>query len=105
MSETPIYMNQVCYGLDLRNYDVSKLRQSKRINIQWIIDLYNAYPDKAKFFDRTQSNQMGSIDGLSGDANFKNQIAAGLSVKEIQQSWEPKLSEYKKMRQQYLLYK
>lgn len=104
MSETPIYMNQVCYGLDLRNYDVSKLRQSKRINIQWIIDLYNAYPDKAKFFDRTQSNQMGSIDGLSGDANFKNQIAAGLSVKEIQESWEPKLSEYKKMRQQYLLY-
>lgn len=105
MSETPIYMNQECYGLDLRNYDIAKLRQSKRINIQWIIDFYNAYPNKAKFFDRTQSNQMGSIDGLSGDTNFKKQIAAGLSVEEIQQSWEPKLSEYKKMRQKYLIYK
>lgn len=30
MSETPLHMNQVCYGIDLRNYDIGKLRTSKR---------------------------------------------------------------------------
>jgi uncharacterized protein YbbC (DUF1343 family) len=105
MSETPLHMNQACYGIDLRNYDVNELRKTKRINIQWMIDLYNAYPLKDKFFDRSQSNQMGSIDGLAGDANFKKQVMAGKSAKEIQQSWEPNLSAYKIIRKKYLLYK
>lgn len=104
MSEAPLYMNKLCYGLDLRNYDVKKLRQSRRINVEWIIELYNAFPDKQKFFDRSQSNQIGSIDGLSGDANFKNQIIAGKSADEIRAGWEPGLVAFKKMRAKYLLY-
>ncbi len=104
MSETPLHINQVCYGLDLRNYDVNLLRQSGRINLQWMMDLYQAYPDKERFFDRTQSNQMGNIDGLAGDARFRQQIASGKTIKEIQDSWEPGLSDYKKMRKKYLLY-
>lgn len=104
MSETPLHMNQVCYGIDLRNYDISELRKSKRINIQWMIDMYNAYPDKEKFFDRSYSKEMGDINKLAGVASFKEQIIAGKSVKEIQDSWEPGLSQYKVMRKKYLLY-
>ena len=104
MSETPLHMNQVCYGLDLRSYDVNKLRKTGRMNIQWMIDLYRAYPVKDKFFDRSQSKQMGNIDGLAGDANFKNQIMAGKTVETIQSSWEPALATYKVMRKKYLLY-
>lgn len=104
MSETPLHMNEVCYGIDFRDYDINKLRESKRINIQWMIDLYNAYPYKDKFFDRTQSRQMGNIDILAGTDEFRKQIVAGKGVKEIQDSWEPKLSEYKTMRKKYLIY-
>jgi len=104
MSETPLHMNQVCYGIDLRKYDVNELRKTKRMNLQWMMELYKAYPVKDKFFDRTQSTQMGSIDGLSGDTEFKKQIIAGKTAKEIQNSWEPKLSRYKMMRKKYLLY-
>jgi uncharacterized protein YbbC (DUF1343 family) len=104
MSEAPLHMNQVCYGLDLRNYDVNLLRKSKRINIDWMIELYKAYPDKQKFFDRTQSNQMGNIDRLAGVSEFKEQIASGKSVKQIRDSWEPGLAKYKIMRKKYLLY-
>jgi uncharacterized protein YbbC (DUF1343 family) len=104
MSETPLHINKDCYGIDLRNYDINELRKTKRINIQWMIDLYNAYPVKDKFFDRTQSNQMGNIDGLAGTDEFRKQIMAEKSVKEIRESWEPKLSEYKTMRKKYLLY-
>jgi uncharacterized protein YbbC (DUF1343 family) len=104
MSETPLYMNQVCYGLDLREYDIKKLMATKRINLQWMMELYKAYPYKEKFFDQKQSNQIGNINGLAGTIHFKEQIMAGKSEAEIRKSWEPGLSQYKKMRKKYLLY-
>jgi uncharacterized protein YbbC (DUF1343 family) len=104
MAETPLYMNQVCYGLDLRNYDTDKLRQTKQINIQWMKELYAAFPEKEKFFDSRLSNQMGNIDRLAGTANFRKQIIAGVPEAEIRKSWEPGLSQYKEMRKKYLLY-
>jgi uncharacterized protein YbbC (DUF1343 family) len=105
MSESPLYKNETCYGIDLRKYGVNKLRISKRINLEWMIELYKAFPEKEKFFDRMQSNQMGNIDFLAGVYDFKKQIIAGKTIKEIQNSWEPKLSAYKIMRKKYLLYR
>ena len=104
MAETPLHMNQVCYGLDLRTYDVNLLRKSKKINLQWIIELYNAYPYKEKFFDSSLSSQMGTIENLVGNDLFRRQIKEGKSENEIRQSWEPGLSEFKKMRKKYLIY-
>ena len=105
MSESPLHMNEVCYGIDLRNYNISQLVKSKRINIQWMIDMYQAFPHKEAFFDRSYSKQMGNIDFLAGVYDFKKQIIAGTSVADIQKSWEPALSNYKEMRKKYLLYK
>lgn len=104
MAETPLFMNQVCYGIDLRNYDIGLLRKSKKINLQWMIELYNAHPHKEKFFDSKLSNQMGNIDKLSGSSLFRQQIISGASEAEIRASWEPGLSEYKRMRKKYLIY-
>lgn len=104
MAETPLYMNQACYGLDLRNYDTRILRKKKVLNISWMIEMYNAYPFKEKFFDYSQSREMGNIDFRTGDSHFKEQIIAGVSEKEIRKSWEPGLSNYKKLREKYLLY-
>ena len=104
MAETPLFMNQVCYGLDLRNYDVSMLRKSKQINLQWMMELYKVHPYKEKFFDSKLSKEMGNIDRLSGSSLFRQQIIKGKSEKEIRASWEPVLSEYKEMRKKYLLY-
>lgn len=104
MSETPIHVNETCYGIDLRNYDIAELRKTKRINIQWMIDLYNAYPEKDKFFDRSQHREIRNIDHLTGDYAFTKQIREGKSAQEIQASWEPELSKYKVMRKKYLIY-
>lgn len=105
MSETPLFQNQLCYGLDLRDYDPSKLRKSKQINISWLIELYNASPDKEDFFNTKLSKEMGVIERLVGVADFRQQVIAGKSEKEIRTSWEPGLSNYKKMRLKYLIYK
>jgi uncharacterized protein YbbC (DUF1343 family) len=104
MAETPLFMNQVCYGLDLRNYDTDLLRKSGKINLQWIIELYQAHPHKEKFFDSSLSNQMGTIEKLIGSGLFRQQIIDGVPEEEIRASWEPGLSQYKEMRKKYLLY-
>jgi uncharacterized protein YbbC (DUF1343 family) len=103
-SETPLHQDKVCYGLDLRKYDVAELRNKGKINIKWMMEMYKAYPVKEKFFDRSQSKQIGNIDGLSGTTSFKEQIIAGKSEEEIRNSWEPGLSAYKTMRKKYTIY-
>jgi len=104
MAETPLFMDQVCYGLDLRNYDTRLLRESKKINLRWIMELYKAHPHKEKFFDSKLSNQMNSIEVQIGSGLFRQQIIDGASEETIRASWEPALSQYKLMREKYLLY-
>lgn len=104
MAETPLYMNQVCYGLDLRNYNTSILRKNRQLNISWMMELYKAFPQKERFFDYTESREIGSIDKLAGVNIFKYQIMAGVSEEAIRKSWEPGLAAYKIMRKKYLLY-
>jgi len=104
MSETPQHMNQVCYGIDLRKYNIDTLLKKKQLNLQWMMELYKAYPYKEKFFDYTQSKEMGNINKLAGSPLFKDQIMTGKSEAEIRKSWEPGLSQYKIMRKKYLIY-
>lgn len=104
MAETPLFKDQVCYGLDLRDYDTSTFRKTRQINIQWVMELYKNSPKKSDFFNYKLSNQMLNIDKLIGVSEFKNQIIAGKSEAEIRASWEPGLSQYKEMRKKYILY-
>lgn len=104
MSETPLHQNKACYGIDLRNFDTSEFRKTDQINLKWLIEMYQAYPFKEKFFDSKQSNQIGNFDKLAGTTLLKQQIIAGKSEKEIRESWEPELSAFKKLRSKYLLY-
>jgi uncharacterized protein YbbC (DUF1343 family) len=104
MAETPLFMDQVCYGLDLRDYDTEQLRKTKKINLQWIIELYKAHPHKEKFFDSKLSKEMGTIERLIGSGLFRQQIIDGKSEAEIRASWAPGLGEYKELRKKYLLY-
>jgi len=104
MSESPLFMNEECYGIDLRKYDLQKLVASKKLNLSWIIELYRNSPEKDKFFDQSFSKQIGSIEKLVGVGLFRKQIEAGNSEEEIRKTWEPGLSNYKKMRKKYLIY-
>ena len=104
MSEFPLHKDEESFGLDLRNEDLKALHASKKLNIKWMIDLYNAYPEKDRFFDHTQSRAMGRITTLIGNNDFTQQLKEGWSEAEIRKTWEPGLNSYKKMRKQYLIY-
>ncbi|WP_293298163.1 DUF1343 domain-containing protein [Pedobacter sp. UBA4863] len=104
MAETPIFMDEVCYGIDLRNYDTQKLVKSKKINFEWIMELYKAHPKKEQFFESKFSNQMNNIEIQIGRGDFRQQIIDGVPIETIRAGWEPGLKAYKEMRKKYLLY-
>ncbi|OFY39248.1 MAG: hypothetical protein A2X18_04310 [Bacteroidetes bacterium GWF2_40_14] len=92
-----------CFGLDLRNYDTGIFKKTGRINLSWLIELYNAYPDKDKFF-RKGANDSYYFDKLAGTNKLREQIIAGKTEQEIRDSWEPALSQFKEIRKKYLIY-
>ncbi|MFN8405977.1 MAG: DUF1343 domain-containing protein [Sphingobacteriaceae bacterium] len=104
MSETPLHQNITCYGIDLRRYSMNKLQNATTLNLNWLIELYQAYPFKEKFFDYKQNNLMGNFDRLAGTETLREQIINHKTEEEIRLSWEPALSQYKLMRRKYLLY-
>ncbi|MEJ7692754.1 DUF1343 domain-containing protein [Daejeonella sp.] len=97
MSEDPPHKDKTCFGLDFRTYDTSSFAKTGQINIAWLMELYNAYPQKEEFF-------RPFFDRLAGTKKLKEQIIAGLSEADIRKSWEPGLSAYKQMRKKYLIY-
>ncbi len=104
MSEHPLYQDSVCYGLNVGSADIEKIRAKKQIDLHWLFEFYNAYPDKKIFFDATRSNQIGNFDKLAGTTLLRKQIIEGASEQTIRQSWEPALSHFKIRRKKYLMY-
>jgi uncharacterized protein YbbC (DUF1343 family) len=97
MSDNPPLKDTVCYGLDLKNYNMQTIRGSGKLNLAWVIDMYKIYPDKAHFF-------IPYFKRLAGNDELRKQIIAGKTEAEIRQSWEPGLTKFKAMRAKYLLY-
>ncbi len=103
MSESPRHKDAVCYGLDLRNYDINELRKSRQINLSWLLELYKAHPDKAAFFSPGRGD-VSAFDLRIGTDELRKQVIAGVSESDIRKSWEPGLQKFKAIRKKYLLY-
>ncbi|MGV8879212.1 MAG: exo-beta-N-acetylmuramidase NamZ domain-containing protein [Sphingobacteriaceae bacterium] len=97
MSENPPQKDQLCYGLDLRQYDTGHITDRGKLNLSWLIRLYQNFPDKHKFF-------IPFFSKLAGTSELQKQIIAGKSEDVIRLSWEPELGRYKATRKKYLLY-
>jgi uncharacterized protein YbbC (DUF1343 family) len=96
-SSNPKHNGEVCYGIDLRNAMQDGLVPVPGMNLQWIIDAYNAYPEKDKFFN-------GYFDTLAGSSTLREQIIQGMSAEQIRESWKAGLEEFRQIRGKYLLY-
>jgi uncharacterized protein YbbC (DUF1343 family) len=96
-SEKPKFLGERCHGWKLygQQQDGSSLLDS--LDITWLIRMYGEVGGGHQFFT-------SSFNLLAGNDDLKKQIIAGTSEQEIRQSWEPALSEFKLMREKYLLY-
>ncbi|MGJ1421410.1 exo-beta-N-acetylmuramidase NamZ family protein [Sphingobacterium spiritivorum] len=83
------------YGIDLRNLNPDE----QKFTLKYILHFYDKMPDKSKFFVRAEF-----FDKLAGTDELRKQILSGKSEQQIRDSWKQELSDYKKMRKQYLLY-
>lgn len=97
VSENPKYNGQKCKGIDLTEFGNSYMPINEALYLTWLIDFYKESSNKEKFFT-------AFFDKLAGTDQLRKQIIAGKSEQEIQKSWEPELSNFKKTRKKYLLY-
>ncbi len=91
-SKYPKYKGTLCYGVQL-----NQTKKLDSINIKWLIDAYQKTPKTETFFGNTFTIHAGS-------PKLEEQLKAGLSAKEINNSWQPKIEEFKKIRTKYLIY-
>jgi len=93
----PLFLGQKCYGVDLRNALNDGIVPKPQINLEWIINAYNDFPDKDRFFTRY-------FDTLAGGPTLRQQIQQGLSAEQIRETWKEGLETFGKIRAKYLLY-
>lgn len=98
MSKEPPYKNEICYGIDLRNYVSDSAYNRKQIELKWLIEMYKSYPDSSKFFN-------SFFDKLAGNSKLRAQILEGLSEEEIRMTWRKDLQRFNRTRRKYLLYR
>jgi len=94
------HYGEVCYGWDLGGTPEEVLKKvDGRIQFKWLIEAYKLFPQKDSFFLKNNF-----INRLAGNDVLKQQIIDGKSEDEIRKSWEPALTNFKKIRKKYLLY-
>ncbi|RMB61106.1 DUF1343 domain-containing protein [Dokdonia sinensis] len=92
-SKDPKEKGNLCYGLDLRNEPYLK-----RVNLEWLVEAYNASNDKVNFF---------KTDGFTlhaGTTELEKQIKEGYTFREIRKGWFKDIESFKKTRAKYLIY-
>lgn len=92
MASSPRYEGKVCHGIDFTEKEFSRA-----FTLQYLIDFYNIYNGDEPFFN-------DYFNKLAGNEELQQQLKAGLTEKEIKQSWEEELEAYRAMRKKYLLY-
>jgi uncharacterized protein YbbC (DUF1343 family) len=91
-AKDPLYNGKECYGEDL-----STEPAPQQLELKWLISSYNEWEDKTKFFTPFFTK-------LAGTKKLQEQIEAGTLEADIRKSWNTGLSEFKVMRQKYLIY-
>jgi len=71
-----------------------------KIQLKWLLQAYQLFPAKENFFLKSEH-----FNNLAGNDVLMQQIKDGISESEIRKSWEPELSNFKKIRKKYLMYK
>lgn len=96
LSANPKYVNQVCYGIDLRN-DNYTINHPKKLELTWLFELYERM-NNPDFFDR-------NFNYHAGNSELQTQIKANNGEIEVRAAWKNDLETFKEIRKKYLIYK
>ena len=96
-AKDPPHEGVECTGIDLSDYGEFQSRLDRKIQLHWLIGMYEEAPDRTKFFNNFFVK-------LAGSPELQQMIVAGKDEQAIRSSWEPKLTEFRSLRRKYLLY-
>ncbi|MEM7101745.1 MAG: DUF1343 domain-containing protein [Bacteroidota bacterium] len=95
----PKHEGKECVGFDFTDFEIEYLQKVDAVDLDLIVGLYNAFPDKEKFF-----REDGFFNLLTGNSEIMENIIAGKPAALIEESWQSDVDVFKVMRKQYLLY-
>jgi uncharacterized protein YbbC (DUF1343 family) len=104
---SPKLLNKQCFGWDVSGSPESVRKKiGNKLHLSFLLEAYKLFPDKDHFFILPKSGDLKTafFNKLAGNEELMLQIIAGTSEQEIRKSWEPELTEFKKIRKRYLLY-
>lgn len=94
----PPYENKVCYGRLVAPDEPTILKElDGKMNIEWLVDAYNHYPEPEKFFTPF-------FDKLAGGTQLRKEIEQKTVAADIRKHWKNELNTFLKIRKKYLLY-
>ncbi|MBS1690242.1 MAG: DUF1343 domain-containing protein, partial [Bacteroidetes bacterium] len=98
-SSKPLYEGRSCYGELIANKPAEALAAiNNKVSLEWLINAYNWYPDKEKFFNNF-------FEKLAGSKTLSTDIKKGMTAEDIHASWQRDISHFKNIRKKYLLYR
>ncbi len=96
-STNPPLLGQLCNGLSLKHLTEDYYKSVRSINLDYLLEGYSDYPEKAYFFNNY-------FNRLAGTASLQEQIKNGVAESAIRASWQPRIEEFRQIRSKYLLY-
>jgi uncharacterized protein YbbC (DUF1343 family) len=103
----PKLKDKLCYGWNISGTPDQVLQKANnKIQLEYLINAYKAFPNKDSFFLLPKSGkpEESFFAKLAGNAELMEQLKEGKTETDIRKSWEPALSNFKKIRKKYLLY-
>jgi uncharacterized protein YbbC (DUF1343 family) len=96
-AKEPKLNGELCFGRELSARSL-ELKNNGQLDLQYLIDAFNFYPNKSEFFTNFFAL-------LAGTKQLQHQIEAGMTAEEIRATWQADLSRFQKVvRSKYLLY-
>jgi uncharacterized protein YbbC (DUF1343 family) len=99
-AKSPLHQGKKCYGTDLTGKTIQELLDEKKLNVSYLIEMYNKINNTGKPFFLENL----FFDKLAGTDSFRKMLIENTSEKEIRASWKNELDNFKKVRKKYLLY-
>lgn len=96
----PPHEGVLCKGFDLRYLTPELLKEKGKIDLGFILEFYQHFPDQASFFLPNKY-----LDLLAGTDKLRLQIQQGFTEADIRATWQEGLEAFLLRRKPYLLYK
>jgi len=97
IADNPKLEGKTCFGTDFREFTGAERDALASFSIKHIVECYKQLGMGDAYFTIF-------FDKLAGTDKLRKQIIAGVTVEEIEKSWQADIDKFKKIRERYLLY-